>query len=99
MNTRRCTGKAAKVAPYMQFYLNTLATMDKKSVLANVCDKEQIVQLLSQQFTQSGFTLYQADDDADADIVRVALQTACTNVALVAVAADNICPFLNLKNL
>ena len=86
---RRRTGKAAKVAPYMQFYLNTLVMMDKQSVLANVSNKEQIVQLLSQQFTQSGFAVHQADDDADADIVRVALQAACTNIAPVAVAADD----------
>ena len=93
----RCqAGRAAKVAPHMHFYLNTLVTMNKQSVLANLSNKEQIVQLLLQQLAQSGFTVHEPDDDADAHIALVALQIACTNITLVVVAADDT-PALSLE--
>ena len=85
----RRAGKVTKVAPHVHLQLQTVMMFDQDSVLANDSNKQQLITLLSQQLQCRNVATRQSTDDADVDIVAVALDIAGCDKQTVAVYAED----------
>nr|CAH7764460.1 unnamed protein product [Callosobruchus chinensis] len=66
--------KERNVAPDVEISENALVTMTQKKFLSNIANKYRFVELLSHYLRNKGTETTIAKDDADAEIVRKALQ-------------------------
>ena len=78
---KRCAGLT--ISPKIDF-LPDMTFQGKKDIfLRNPANKEAIIELISAELQKSGYETFQAADDADYDIVRIAIESSvdyCTTV-------------------
>jgi hypothetical protein len=80
---RRRACKMSKISPDVDLATCHNVVFEQDAFMANSSNKQRFIKLLHKHLQDAGFTTYQAVGDADADIVKVALDMAkYTDVAV-----------------
>jgi hypothetical protein len=76
---RRCV-KIKKIAPTVEFGMETTLQQDQECFLSNITNKKRTISMLIDCLRQNGFHVIQSEGDADTDIVSVGVELASVNL-------------------
>lgn len=87
-NEEQIRRASQKTSSEILFDKTTRCSDSKENFLGNKKNKKKLLQAVSQEMQRRGVTTHQAEEDADYDIVNVALQMATENKEVVVVGTD-----------